>query len=471
MIDRSRTLLTAALVCLALSVSVPVSAQDALWGGDLVSKIDSLAEATLLQGPIAALSIGVKRGDHLLLAKGYGLADVENSVPATSQTVYRIGSITKQFTAASVMQLVQEGKIDLDASMTEYLPDFPTQGHTVTIRHLLQHTSGIKSYTGLEAWRPTITVDLSDQELVDLFKNEPFDFAPGEQYAYNNSAFYLLGMIVGEVSGEGYRGYLDAHLWEPLGLTGSSYCDERRIIPGRAEGYQRANGALVNDDYLSMNQPGAAGALCSTVPDLLSWSSALRAGRVVSPASYAQMTTSGTLNDGEDIGYGFGLGVGTTEGNARVSHGGGINGFNTMLAYYPGSDLDVVVLVNTSGPEAGRVAQTIARWALGLEVEEGEPAAAPVTAVAIRLAPEVLASYVGEYELSSTFSIVVTVENGGLFVQATGQGKLGASAESETKFFLSAVDAQFTFTKDDSGTVTGMILHQGGRDQEAEKVR
>lgn len=336
-----------------------------LWGTALTEKIDSLAEATLESGPVAALGIGVKRGDDLLLAKGYGLADVENQVPARAETVFRIGSITKQYTAASIMQLVEAGEIGLEDPITKFFPDYPTQGHEVTVRRLLNHTSGIRSYTGLEAWRPKRTLDLTDQELVDLFKNEPFDFEPGESYLYNNSAFYLLGMIIEVVSGESYRDYVKAHLFEPLGLSGSMYCDEQPIIPWRAEGYAIEDGNLVNDAYLSMNQPGAAGALCSTVPDLLVWTAALRSNEVVSSESYAQMTTRGTLNDGSDIGYGFGLGVGEFEGQPTVSHGGGINGFVTMMAHYPDSDLDIVVLSNTESGAPGQVTEMIARWALG----------------------------------------------------------------------------------------------------------
>jgi len=320
---------TILLICLLGLAATPWLgvAQEALWGDALIQKIDSLAEATITEGPVAGLSIGVIRGDDLLLARGYGGADIENGVPVRAETVFRIGSITKQFTAAAVMQLVEAGRIGLDDPITEYLPNYPTQGHEVTIRHLLTHTSGIKSYTGLESWVPKMTLDLSDEELVALFKDEPFDFPPGEKFLYNNSGFYLLGMIIEKASGETYRGYLNTHLFGPLGLNGSSYCDERPIIQGRAEGYEQVDGELVNDAYLSMNQPGAAGALCSTVPDLISW----------------------------------------TQGHSMVSHGGGINGFNAMLSHYPDADLDVVVLSNTVGPHAGRVAETIARWALGIE--------------------------------------------------------------------------------------------------------
>ncbi len=432
-----------------------------LWGDALVSKIDALAGATLAGGSVAAVSIGVKRGDDLLLAKGYGLADIENDVPATAETVYRIGSITKQFTSASVMQLVEAGEIGLDDPMTKYLPDYPMQGHEVTIRHLLTHTSGIKSYTGLAEWRPTMKLDLTDEELIDFIRDEPFDFAPGESFLYNNSGFYLLGMIIGEASGETYREYLNAHLFGPLDLRGSSYCDERPIIRGRAEGYQSVGGELVNDDYLSMNQPGAAGALCSTVPDLLSWTSALRTGGVVSAASYQQMTTPGTLNNGTATAYAFGLGIGELQGHPSVSHGGGINGFNTMLAHYPEEDLDIVVLSNTPGAHVSTIAETIAKWALGV----GPPVVLdePITA-------EEIAAYEGVYELNPGFEITISSREGQLFAQATGQSQFGLRAQGDRTFIASFDDSVRIVFVVEGARATTLVLYQGGR-REAPRIR
>jgi CubicO group peptidase (beta-lactamase class C family) len=447
---------------LALAVAHPSAAQDGLWGGALVSKIDSLAEATLADGPVAALSVGVKRGGDLLLVKGYGLADVENDVTATAETVYRIGSITKQFTAAAVMQLVEAGKIGLDDSVTKFLPNYPMQGHEVTIRHLLTHTSGIKSYTGLESWRPTMTVDLTDEELLDLFKDKEFDFDPGERFLYNNSGFYLLGMIVGVASESTYSEYLDEHLFGPLGLTGSSYCDERRVIRGRAEGYDSVDGELLNDDYLSMNQPGAAGALCSTVPDLLAWTHSLSTGRVVSDASYTQMTTPGTLNDGSATGYAFGLGVGALDGHPRVSHGGGINGFNAMLAHYPEEDLDVVVLSNTAGGHSGQIAELIAKWALGIEI--------PVVADEPLSAAE-LVTYSGVYELGPGFELTVSATEGELFAGATGQGTFRLKAQGDHTFIPTFDDDVRVIFCVDGNRATSLVLHQMGNVTEAKRVR
>ena len=426
---------------------------DPLWGASLIAKIDSVAGARLTEGPVASLGIGVKRGDDVLLVKGYGLADIENQVSAKPETVYRIGSITKQFTAAAVMQLVEAGEAGLDDSMTDYFPDYPTQGHEVTVRHLLTHTSGIKSYTGLETWQPKITLDLTDQELMDLFKDEPFDFEPGEAYRYNNSGFYLLGMLIEKVTSESYKEYVKAHLFEPLGLGGTLYCDERPIIPWRAEGYSAVDGSLVNDSYLSMNQPGAAGALCSTVPDLLAWSEALRSGEVVSSDSYGQMTTSMVLNDGSETGYGFGLGVRGLEGHPQVSHGGGINGFVTMLAHFPEADLDIVVLSNTESGSPGEITELIARWALGIEVPSvlDEP-----------LTGEEMAVYEGVYELREGFEITVFAREGELFTRATGQNEVRLRAQGNHVFVPTFDDEVRVVFEVEGGSATKLILHQNG---------
>jgi len=442
--------------------TAPLASQDALWGDDLIVKVDSLAEATLANGPVASLSIGLRRGDDILLVKGYGLADIEHDVPATTETVYRIGSVTKQFTAAAVMQLVEAGKIGLDDPITTYLPDYPTQGHVVTIRHLLTHTSGIKSYTGLEAWRPKMPLDLTDEELVALFKDEPFDFAPGEKFRYNNSGYYLLGMVVAQVSGESYREYLDAHLFGPLGLTGSSYCDERPIITGRAEGYVTEGGELLNDAPLSMNQPGAAGALCSTTFDLLAWMTDLREGDVVSEQSYQMMSTRSVLNDESETSYGFGLFLNSLEGHDRIGHGGGINGFVTATAHYPEADLDVVVLSNTEGRHAGRVAAVIAKWVLGV----------PLTVVRdLPLSAEQLAVYEGVYELRPGFELSVTARNGQLFSQATGQGEFRLRAQGEHIFIATFDDNVRLVFEVEDGRAGRMVLHQGGQTIGAERIR
>ena len=343
-------------------------------GNDLESAIDELVAEALASGPVAGISVAVDQRGERLLAKGYGLADIENEVVAAQRTVYRIGSITKQFTAAAIMRLVEEGQVALGASLAEYAPEFPTQGREVTIAQLLNHTSGIRSYTGLgEAFWSRSRLELSHEDLLGLVSNEPFDFEPGERWLYNNSGYYLLGVVIENVTGQTYAEHLQERFFGPLGLESTTYCDERRLIPHRAEGYAADEGKLFNDEPLSMSSPFAAGALCSTVEDLLVWQHALEAGEVVSPAAYAQMTTPLSLTDGSELSYGFGLGVGELEGHRKISHGGGINGFVTALARYPEDELSVVVLTNTEGPTAGQLEQQIARLVLGLEPLPEEP--------------------------------------------------------------------------------------------------
>ncbi len=355
----------------------------------LVRSVDSMARAMLASGPVAGMSILVRRGSHTIVDKGYGLADVENGVAATPQSVYRIGSITKQFTAAAVMQLAEQGKLSLDDDITKYLPTLPVQGRHVLIRQLLNHTSGIKSYTGLgPRWFRLLPLELSPDSIVGLVAHEPFDFEPGTNWRYDNTGYVILGMLIEKASGQKYADYLRDHVTGPLGLSATVYCDERPIIPHRATGYEVESGKLVNDTPIHMSQPFAAGALCSTTGDLASWSRALAGGRVVSAASYARMSTPDTLTTGRRLAYGFGLGAGELEGHHVVSHGGGIPGFVSMLATYPADSLTVVVLVTTEGPAADLLAGRIARRALGIR--------APVVRAA-PLTPGERAAVVGTY--------------------------------------------------------------------------
>ena len=290
---------TGPLTSLALSALTAASAQTGDRGA-LVARIDSLVEAELRDGPTVGMSVAVYRRGELLHAKGYGFADLEQRVPASVETVYRLGSVTKQFTAAAVLQLAEQGKISLDEDFTRYLPDFSTGGRRVSVTQLLNHTSGIKSYTSLgeAVSRDSFRVDLPPARLLALIRSQPFDFEPGTSWLYNNSGFYLLGQIIERVSGESYADYLRHHLFEPLGLESTSYCDERAVVRHRAKGYDRAEHGFRNTTPISMSIPYAAGSLCSTVLDLVAWRRALANGRVISRASYQRMIAPTLLAGG-----------------------------------------------------------------------------------------------------------------------------------------------------------------------------
>ncbi len=356
MVRLQRILLLAGTLC-----ALPASAQTT----DVEAFVDSVVAATLRADLTPGISVAVVRGIDTLVMKGYGLADVEHNVPVTDMTVFRTGSLTKQFTSSAIMNLVEDGRIRLDATIADYLPEFDGPGRSVTIHQLLNHTSGIASYTGMEEFWEKSRLDLTHEQMLEMFEDEPLDFPSGSGYAYNNSGYYLLGMIIEAVTDEAYEDHLARTLWQPLGLEQTSYCRHTEIIPHRAEGYAVDDGVVVNAAPLSMNPPGAAGALCSTPRDLVHWTSALVDGDVVSAESWAAMTAPTRLSNDSTRNYGYGLAPGDLEGHRVIQHSGGINGFSAYLAYYPDDDLTIAVIAN--GPTStGRVQQSIARHVLGL---------------------------------------------------------------------------------------------------------
>ena len=425
----------------------------------LVHYVDSVATAAVAEHRTAGVSVAVVKNGRTVLAKGYGFADLENDVPATPETVYRIGSITKQFTSAAIMRLVEQGKLSLDDTLQKFLPNFPTQGNRVTVRHLLTHTSGIKSYTSLGAkWARVIRLDLAPDSVVALFANEPFDFKPGDAWRYDNSGYFLLGMIIEKLSGKPYGQYLKDEFFTPLGLGSTIYCDQAPLIRHRAQGYAtRPGGELINAEPLSMTQPYAAGSLCSTVNDLVAWTLALSSGKVVSPASYKLMTTPGTLNDGKPLTYGFGLGVGELGGHRQVSHNGGINGFISELHHYPDDSLITVVLTNTGALTAVQLERLIARRALGIK----DLPAVPIDASALE-------RLVGQYEIGTT-RVRLFVEGGRLRAESPGAPVFGLKHVGGGRFVRDDNDdVQFEFA---AGTpAPSFVRRQGGNAITATRV-
>ncbi len=330
----------------------------------LIAKIDALAARALENPGAAGLSIAVSRGDKVILSKGYGKADLENGVAATDASVFRIASVTKQFTAAAILRLAEQGKIQLDDDFTKYV-DYPTHGKTVTIRHLLTHTSGIKNYTDVPGFFEDVARDKAPEQVLDSVRDLPLDFEPGTKWAYSNTNYHLLGMIIEKVSGVSYAKHMQDEFFTPLGLTHTRYDVASDVIPGRARGYGVIDGVSANASYLSMTIPYAAGGLLSTAGDLVRWQIALVSGKVVSPESYKQMTTAAELSDGSKAPYGFGLFMSDVDGHPNFMHEGGIPGFNSILVYFTEEKLTVAVISNSPGASAGELAAEIAREAFG----------------------------------------------------------------------------------------------------------
>ncbi len=411
------------LPSLGLLGSRPAAAQ-APTDEALIARIDQLA-ARALSGPGAAgLSIAVARGNATILSKGYGFADLEHEVAATDASLFRIASVTKQYTAAAIMKLAEQGKLGLDADVTTYI-EYPTQGRTVTIRHLLTHTSGIKSYTDVTAHEEPTAGDIAPEKVLDPVRDLPFDFEPGTAWAYNNTGYHLLGMIIEKISGVPYAQYLQDEFFTPLNLTRTRYDVASDIIPGRARGYRLLDGKAANAAYINMRVPFSSGGLLATAGDLVAWQLALVGGKVVSPHSYTQMTTPATLTDGSPTDYGFGLRMRDLDGHPCIMHGGGINGFNAVLAYYTEEKLSVAVISNSESVPSSLVAGEIARAALGIAHEFAD---LPLTAA--ELEPLIGAYRIDEIELD----FVVTAADGKLFLQGTGEPPVPVMAQGDCEF-------------------------------------
>ncbi|MDX2056354.1 MAG: serine hydrolase domain-containing protein [Gemmatimonadales bacterium] len=343
--------------------------------GALVARIDSLISAPITAGKVAGASIAVVKGRDTIAVQGFGLANIELNVPTMARASYEIGSVSKQFTGVAIMQLVEQGKINLDDDITKYLPDYNTQGRRIKVRQLLDHTSGIKGYTEMEAFRTLQVFDYPRDTLVKLFSKQPFDFEPGEEEIYNNSAFFLAGLIIAKVSGMSYEDYVQKNLFDKAGMKDAHYCSERKIHKLKVTGYDSDSAGLIQKRPLSHQWPYAAGSLCASAVDLVAWNEALhRDGKLLGAAAYQEFVSPGVLNDGTVLGYAKGIAVYPRLGRKAYHHGGGINGFLSENIYFPDDSLSVIVLFNTAGSEGpDKYALQIAEMILGKPADAAKP--------------------------------------------------------------------------------------------------
>lgn len=338
----------------------------------LEARVDAAVGKPMAEGRTVGTEVGVMRDGKLILAKGYGLANIELGTPVKADTVFRIGSITKQFTAAALLLLAEEKKLSVDDKLSKYFPDFP-RGEEVTLRQVLNHTSGVHSYTDPKAGIDPHK-DMATAEMVRNIQglSPMYDFEPGTKYTYSNSGYFLLGAIVEKMSGQPLGAFLKARLFDKFDMSRTAMDDVREIVPNRASGYdvvKESKGQFLNTTYASMTWPAGAGAMRSTVGDLAKWHDALFNGKVLSPASFKDMTTPGRYKNGEPIntragatrtppgvepptGYSMGLMTGSFVGQPRIGHSGSIDGFNAMINTYPEAKVTIVVLNNIIGQSA-----------------------------------------------------------------------------------------------------------------------
>jgi len=326
--------LNVAIVCLVITAS-SVFAQD-------TARMEQVMQGYVSAGTFMG-TVLVARDGNVVFDKAYGMANVELDVPNTPDTKFRLGSITKQFTAASILLLEERGKLKIDDRVKTYLPDAPMSWDRITIYNLLTHTSGIPNFTALPDYNTIKLSSRSADAAVAAVRDRPLDFGPGEKMSYSNTGYIVLGDIIEKVSGQSYEQFVTENIFMPLGMKDSGYDSNTAIIKHRASGYIKQPSGYINASYIHMSIPFAAGALYSTTHDLLKWEQALFAGKVVSKASLERMTTP-FKND-----YAFGLVSALVKDRRVITHSGGIDGFNTTMTYYPDTRTVVIVLSNVNG--------------------------------------------------------------------------------------------------------------------------
>ncbi len=401
----------------------------------------------------------VARNGKPILNQGFGFADAESRAPNTSNTRFRIASVTKQFTAAAILVLQERGKLSLQDRVGKYLQDAPVSWSHITIYNLLTHTSGLPNINAFPDYGLIRTIASTPDQLIARFRDKPLEYEPGTQYSYGNSDYIVLGRLIETVSGQSYAAFLQKNIFDPLQMMATGVDDERSIVTGRAQGYVVTPQGVRRADSISMTVVFSAGNLYSTTGDLLKWETALFAGRVINRASLKLMTTPFRN------GYGLGLFVADRDGHRVISHTGDIDGFGAMLAYYPDDKLTVVVLSNLSGGAYGLVAKDLAKSAFGLPFllpSERKVAAVPVTT---------LAEYAGSYQLTPTIRNVISLINGHLTSRIGNQAELEMLPESQTMFFFRSGEAEIEFVRDSATRkVTRLIVHQDGASFDGVKI-
>lgn len=318
-------------------------------------KVDVLLNAEMQKHQIAGLSLMVVKDGRQIKTKGYGVANLEWNVPVTKDTVFEIGSITKQFTAACILMLAQDGKLSLDDKISQHLKNTPASWSNVTVRHLLTHTSGITNYTGLDGFE--LTRHLTQEQFIQKLGSYPLSFQPGDAWSYCNSGYSLLGYIVENASGQNYWDFLRARIFQPLKMTATGNRTPGVIIPNRAAGYELAQQVSINRDY-DLTDIFSAGAIVSTVVDMAKWDAALNGEQLLTQASKEQWWTPAKLNNGKVEHYGFGWFLEPLKDHKDIGHGGSTSGFSCSIQRFPEDGLSVIILCNAN--ELG-IATTLAK--------------------------------------------------------------------------------------------------------------
>jgi CubicO group peptidase (beta-lactamase class C family) len=444
-----------------LSVAFPAFATLGLQAAasDVAARLDEIVQRQVAAEQFTGAVLVAKRGAPIF-DRGYGLANREWDIPNTPTTHFRIGSITKQFTAVAILRLEELGKLKLTDTVATHWSDAPASWSKITVQHLLSQTSGLPNVTRdpefiLWKFQPTTV-----RQMVGRFRDKPLEFAPGERHVYSNSNYLVLGLLIEEITKQRYGDFLLEQVLNPLGLNNTGVDSNLDLLPRRASGYWRRGDRILNAPYSDMTVPHASGAMYSTTHDLWRWAEALfgENPKLLTAASRAKLLTPAHDN------YALGVRVAEFQGRKLIEHGGNISGFSSYLRYYPQQGLTVVVLANLStGEGAEGLLNQLSAAALTAE-GDAQPRAA------LTLPTATLERYCGVYDIGSGRQVTFRLTDGTLTAQATGQPAMPVIAESETKFYFKTVNTEVEFVRDEAGKVTHLLMKRDGRVRKAPRV-
>jgi len=441
-------------------------------GQDLGSKIDAIVSSIYTQNE-PGISILVAKDGKPIYQKAFGRSNMELDIPMKIDNVFQIGSITKQFTAVSILMLEEQGKLKMNDKIVKYMPDYPTQGSVITIHHLLNHTSGIKNSTPVGRKGVVSKTDMSSIELVDYFKNEPLDFVPGDSFKYSNAGYILLGRIIEIVSGQSYEDFIENNIFNKIGMFDSRYGSMNEIVKNRASGYQGGQNTFTNADYMSLTLPYAAGAILSTVGDLLKWQNALNSNTLIKSTSLEKALNATTLNNGKIIPYGYGFRFANLKGSPVIAHTGSTKGFASISLFLPKENIYITALTNCNCKNVSEVSKKVAAFVVGKPISSATSSLSNSSSLkrkSIRVSSELLKQFSGTYKVKTNVHITISHENNNLYLIAPGQTKkIELFAENDYHFYVKVSNAEITFNKNEKNKVSGLTLSQSGRQVLAKK--
>ena len=429
------------------------------FGQGKSEKLDELLKAYANQSRFNGSVLVIKDGETLL-DKGYGLSNVKENLSNNPNTIFQVGSITKQFTAAIILKLQEEKKINIQDKLSKYFPGYPN-GDSITIEHLLTHTSGIYSYTNdREFMSSKVSIPHTRQQMISLFKDKPLQFTPGTKWRYSNSGYLLLGYIIEDLTGLTYQEAVRQYIFNPLQMRNSGFDYTQLNNQQKATGYSQLvdemnTSATSIDSTISF----ASGSIYATTADLYKFQQGIQSHAIISKSTLEKASTPFMNN------YGYGFEIDSVAGKRIIGHSGSIHGFVSNMVWVPGENTVVILLNNATSPHLGKITHNI------ISLLYDQPYELPVLKVAISMPEKTLQQYTGVYEIAPQFAITVSLVNGSLIGTPQGQESRKLHPEKEDQFFLKEVDGQFKFTRNDENEITAVILIQSGKEIIGKRIK